>query len=139
MQPWPGAPFPLGATYDGSGTNFSVFTEVAEQVDLCLFDAAGVEERLPLTEVDAYCWHAYLPGVGPGTRYGYRVHGPWSPADGLWSNPSKLLLDPYARAIDGPVDWDPACFAYPLGEVDEHGWPMGRNDADSAPHVPRSV
>ena len=139
MQIWPGDPFPLGATYDGSGTNFSVFTEVADQVDLVIFDPDGVEQRIPLTEVNGHCWHAYVPGVGPGTRYGYRVHGPWNPSEGLWCNPAKLLLDPYARAIDGAVDWHAACFPYPTGEIDGDDWPIGRNDDDSAPHVPRSV
>ncbi len=130
---WPGSPYPLGATHDGVGTNFSVFSEVAEQVDLCLFDEQGAESRVVLEEVDAHCWHAYLPGVGPGQAYGYRVHGPWEPAAGLLCNPAKLLLDPYARAIDGEVDWDQACFGY---QFDDHG---ARNDDDSAPHVPRSV
>ena len=83
----------------------------------------------------ATCWHAFLPGVGPGTRYGYRIDGPWSPGDGQWCNPNKLLLDPYAKAIDGTVDWKPACFAYDLGDPDGDA----RNDEDSAPHVPRSV
>ncbi len=139
MQTWPGDPYPLGATYDGSGTNFSVFTEVADQVDLVVFDTDGAERPLPLTEVNGHCWHAYLPGMGPGTRYGYRVHGPWDPSRGLWCNPAKLLLDPYARAIEGAVDWQEACFPYPTGAIDEDDWPIGRNDEDSAPHVPRSV
>src|SRR4051812_36571058 len=106
---WPGSAFPLGATYDGAGTNFSLFSEVASTVELCLFDDDGAESSVPLTEVDGYCWHAYLPQIGPGTRYGFRVDGPWSPADGLWCNRNKLLLDPYAKAIDGQVDWNPAC------------------------------
>ena len=80
MEVWPGGPFPLGATYDGSGTNFSMFSEPADQVELCLFDDAGEETRITLPEMDAFCWHAYLPGVGPGQRYGLRVHGPYDPA-----------------------------------------------------------
>src|SRR5690606_13855315 len=105
---WPGQFHPLGATYDGMGTNFSVFSERAEGVELCLFDDDGNEQRFPLTELTASCWHGYLPDVGPGQRYGYRVHGPWEPAKGLRFNPSKLLLDPYARALDGELRWDQA-------------------------------
>ncbi|HUG39400.1 MAG TPA: glycogen debranching protein GlgX [Longimicrobiales bacterium] len=130
---WPGRAYPLGATCDGEGTNFSLFSELAEGVELCLFDDAGEEERIPLTEVDAYCWHAYLPGVGTGQRYGYRVYGPWRPGEGLRCNPSKLLLDPYALAIEGGVDWDEACFQHRVGDEG------ARNDLDSGPHVPRSV
>ena len=127
---------PLGATYDGAGTNFSLFSSVAEWVELCLVSGDGaeqVEQRIELTEVDGYCWHTYLPDVRPGQRYGYRVHGPWNPAAGLWCNPAKLLLDPYAKTVDGEVDWDPACFAYDRGDPDQP------NTADSAPHVPRAV
>jgi isoamylase len=138
--PWVGQPYPLGATYDGSGTNFSLFTTVADGVELCLLgeitrDASGQlialdEERVELHEVDAYCWHTYLPDVRPGQRYGYRVHGPWDPAKGQWCNAAKLLLDPYVRAVDGEVDWDPACFSYDLDD------PLLPNLTDSAPHVP---
>jgi isoamylase len=135
MDSWPGTPFPLGAAYDGTGTNFSLFAEGADQVELCLFDDAGAEERVTFREVDGHVWHAFLPGVGPGARYGYRVHGPWDPAKGLRWNPAKLLLDPYARAIDGEVDWSPACFAHDQSDPDG----ARRNDDDSAPHVPRSV
>ena len=130
---WPGGSYPLGATWDGAGTNFALFSEVAEQVELCLFDEAGSETRVPLREVDGFVWHGYLPGIVPGQRYGYRVHGPYDPAAGHRCNPSKLLLDPYAKAVDGDVRWDPAVFAYPFGHPDE------RSDADSAPFVPRSV
>ncbi|MBW3552925.1 MAG: glycogen debranching enzyme, partial [Gemmatimonadetes bacterium] len=133
MEVWPGRAYPLGAACDEEGTNFSLFSEVAEGVELCLFDEEGREERVPLTEVDAYCWHAYLPGVGAGQRYGFRVHGPWRPGEGLRCNPNKLLLDPYALAIDGQVDWDEACFQHRFGDE------RSRNDLDSAPHVPRSV
>ncbi|HCB05344.1 MAG TPA: glycogen debranching enzyme, partial [Nocardioides bacterium] len=92
MEVWPGRAYPLGATFDGSGTNFAIFSEVAERIELCLFDEAGVESRVELTEVDAYVWHGYLPRIQPGQRYGYRVHGPWDPARGLRCNPAKLLL-----------------------------------------------
>ena len=104
MDVWPGRPFPLGATYDGAGTNFSLFSEVAEQVDLCLFDDADQEIRVALPETTGFCWHGYLPGVGPGQRYGFRVHGPYDPGRGLRCNPAKLLLDPYAKSMAGDVD-----------------------------------
>src|ERR1700689_2348636 len=104
----PGEGLPVGATWDGEGTNFSLFSEHAEGVELCLFDDEDNEVRLPLTERTAFHWHGYLPGVGPGQRYGYRVSGPWAPQDGHRFNPSKLLLDPYAKAIEGTVDWGAA-------------------------------
>jgi isoamylase len=134
MRIWPGNPYPLGATYDGSGTNISVFTEVAERVELCLFDDDGTETRVDLPEVTGFCWHGYLPDVGPGQRYGFRVHGRYEPEAGLRCNPAKVLLDPYAKAIDGSVQWDEAVFPYHFGDPDG-----GRNDADSAPFVPHSV
>jgi isoamylase len=130
---WPGNAYPLGATYDGMGTNFALFSEMGERVELCLFDDAGVEERIALPEVTAFVWHGYLPNVGPGQRYGFRVHGPYEPRAGLRCNPAKLLLDPYAKAVDGEIDWDEACFGYKWGKPDV------RNDADSAPHVFKSV
>ena len=100
---WPGTPFPLGATYDGTGTNFAVFSDVAERVELCLFDADGTETRVDLPETTAQVWHGYVPTVGAGQRYGFRVHGPYEPSAGLRCNPAKLLLDPYATAVDGEV------------------------------------
>jgi isoamylase len=130
---WPGDSYPLGATYDGAGTNFGLFSEVAQRVELCLFDDDGTENRIDLREVDGFVWHAYLPGVGPGQRYGYRVHGPYHPAAGQRCNPAKLLLDPYAKAIEGSVSWGQPVFSYPFGHPDR------RNNADSAPYVPRSV
>ncbi|MEJ8277844.1 glycogen debranching protein GlgX [Pseudonocardia spirodelae] len=139
MQAWPGHAYPLGASYDGTGTNFALFSEVAEAVELCLFDpdpdAPGglAETRVALTEVDGFVWHGYLPGIEPGRRYGYRVHGPYDPSQGLRCNPNKLVIDPYAKALDGPVDWDEAVFGYNFGDPDS------RNDTDSAPHVPKSV
>src|ERR1700761_6935063 len=131
---WPGQPYPLGATYDGVGTNFALFSELADRVELCLFGKNGDDLRLDMTEVDGYVWHSFLPGIGPGQRYGYRVHGPHSPDTGLRGNPTKLLIDPYARALDGEVKWDPAVYGYPLGGDDRE-----RYDANSAPFVPRSV
>ncbi|HLV72441.1 MAG TPA: glycogen debranching protein GlgX [Vulgatibacteraceae bacterium] len=136
-QIWPGNAYPLGARFDGAGTNFAIFSEAAERVELCLFDGpagddAG-ETRIPLPEVDAFVWHAYLPGVMPGRRYGFRVHGPYDPPRGLRCNPAKLLLDPYALAVEGAVDWDESCFGYDFGD------PWSRNDADSAGHTMRSV
>ncbi|MFW6093833.1 MAG: glycogen debranching protein GlgX [Pseudomonadota bacterium] len=130
---WPGQSYPLGASYNGEGTNFSLFSEVAEAVELCLFDADGNESRLELKEVDGYCWHAYLPTVRPGQRYGYRVHGPWEPGQGLRCNPNKLLLDPYAKAIEGSARPDPALLDYVVDDPDR------MNDTDSAPYVPRCV
>ena len=110
MEIWPGSAYPLGATYDGSGTNFALFSEAAERVELCLFDTDGTETRHRLGEVDGFVWHSFLPGVEPGQRYGYRVHGPNDPKHGLRCNPSKLLLDPYAKAIDGTIEWDESLF-----------------------------
>ncbi|WP_062345357.1 glycogen debranching protein GlgX [Herbidospora yilanensis] len=130
---WPGDPYPLGATYDGAGTNFAIFSEVADRVDLCLFDDEGEEEGVTLSEVEGHVWHCYLPGVQPGQRYGYRVHGPYDPKQGLRCNPRKLLIDPYAKAIEGAVTWDQAVYGYTFGD------PASRDDSDSAPYVPRSV
>ncbi|MBF0671267.1 MAG: glycogen debranching protein GlgX [Salinibacterium sp.] len=133
METWPGSAYPLGATYDGSGTNFALFSEVADVVELCLFDEHRNETRVKMREVDAYIWHCYLPEVQPGQRYGYRVHGPWDPAQGQRCNPNKLLLDPYAKATCGEIDWDQALFSYNFGEPDS------RNDDDSAPHAMLSI
>jgi glycogen operon protein len=133
MKIWPGAPYPLGATYDGAGTNFSVFSEAAARVELCLFDDAGVQSCVDLPEVTGYIWHGYLPNVGPGQRYGYRVHGTWDPGAGLRCNPAKLLLDPYGKAVDGAVDWHEAVFPYFWSDE------SSKNDLDSAPYVPKSV
>src|ERR1700729_34639 len=136
MEPeiWPGQPYPLGASYDGIGTNFALFSEVAERVELCLYGPRGKEQRVEMNEVDGYVWHSFLPGIGPGQRYGYRVHGPHYPDIGLRCNSSKLLIDPYARALDGEVKWDPAVYGYPLGGDDRELYV-----ANSAPFVPRSV
>ncbi len=134
MKVWPGFSYPLGAVYDGSGTNFSLFSEIAERVELCLFDEEGNETHIDLPEVTGYCWHGYLPTVEPGQRYGYRVHGPWDPANGHRCNPAKLLLDPYAKAVDGQVQWDEAVFPYRFDDG-----PDARSDSDSAPFMPRGV
>jgi isoamylase len=131
---WPGEPFPLGATFTGEGTNFSLFSEAASKVELCLFDDDGTETRIALQEITALCWHGYLPGVRPGQRYGYRVHGPWAPEGGQWCNPNKLLLDPYAKAIDGTWSWNESMFPYHFDNPDG-----SRNDLDSAAAMPKSV
>jgi glycogen operon protein len=130
---WPGDAYPLGANFDGAGTNFAVFSEIADGVELCLFDADGTETKVSLPETDGYVWHGFLPGVVPGQRYGFRVHGPYEPAHGHRCNPAKVLLDPYAKAIEGEIDWDESCFGYKFGD------PESCNDADSAPHTMRSV
>ena len=139
-QSWPGSAYPLGATFDGNGTNFALFSEGAERVELCLIDDPSTrsgrrvtETRVELTEVDAYVWHAYLPGVQPGQRYGYRVHGPWNPDEGQRFNPTKLLLDPYAKATVGDIRWGQSLFSYPFGDED------GRNDDDSAADMMHGV
>ncbi len=133
MQLWPGQPYPLGATFDGAGTNFAVFSEVASRIELCLLHDDGSETAVELREVDAFVRHAYLPGVMPGQRYGFRVHGPYEPAQGHRCNSSKLLLDPYAKAMSGEIDWDEAVYGYRFGQPDS------RNDLDSAPHTMASV
>ncbi|MFT3698068.1 MAG: glycogen debranching protein GlgX [Kofleriaceae bacterium] len=124
MRVWPGRPFPLGATFDGQGTNVAVFSSVAERVELCLFDG-DKEQRVDLTYGTGQVWHAYLPDVGPGQAYGFRVHGPWNPEAGVRCNPNKLLVDPYARAISRGLQWNPAL--------------RDDNQADSAPFTFRSV
>ncbi|WP_106814130.1 glycogen debranching protein GlgX [Microbacterium timonense] len=126
MQIWPGSPYPLGATFDGSGTNFALFSEGAERVELCLFDDDGTETRVELVDVDAFVHHGYLPAVQPGQRYGYRVYGQYDPAAGKRFNPNKLLLDPYAKAVEGQVTWGQPVFGYDFGDPDS------RNDDDSA-------
>jgi glycogen operon protein len=140
MRTWPGTPYPLGATWDGWGTNFTLFSEVAERVELCLFSDPEngdgnllTEERVEITEVDGFVWHVYLPGVAPGQRYGYRVHGPYDPPRGLRCDGSKLLLDPYGKATEGDVRWDESLFDYRFGN------PKKRNTTDSASHMPKNV
>ena len=125
LEIWPGSAYPLGATYDGSGVNFALFSEVAETIELCLIDDEGVETRFDMPEVDHFVWHAYLPGLQPGQRYGYRVHGPYDPEAGHRCDPSKLLLDPYAKAIEGQVSNDQSLFSYDFND------PTERNTDDS--------
>jgi glycogen operon protein len=134
----PGRPYPLGARWDGEGTNFALFSENATGVRLCLFDAGSDSEtQVPLHEVTAHVWHCYVPGVGPGQRYGYRVEGPYDPAQGHRFNPSKLLIDPYAKALAGQVDWTAPMFGYPLtGEADAD---LERDGAENAHGVPKGV
>jgi isoamylase len=137
-QAWLGDPFPLGPSWDGQGTNFSLFSENAERVELCLFDEAGAEERIEVRDRTAFNWHCYLPGVGPGQRYGYRVHGAYAPELGRRFNPAKLLIDPYAKAIDGAVDWDAAnTLPYEPNGADDADLVL--DPSDSAAAVPKSV
>ncbi len=133
QEVWPGTPYPLGASWDGTGTNFALFSEVAHRVELCLFDDDGRETRFELPEVDGFVWHAYFVGIGPGQRYGYRVHGPHEPRDGHRCNPAKLLLDPYGKAIDGDLRWHESVFSYRFLA------PTELNDEDSAPYLPKNV
>src|SRR5213075_3226850 len=139
MRVWPGRSYPLGATWDGGGVNFALFSEHAEKVELCLFDSADAEKestRITLPEQTDQVWHAYLPDVEPGQRYGYRVHGPYEPAKGHRFNPKKLLFDPYARAIDGGIRWSDALFGYEIGHPDADLKP---DDRDSASGMPKAV
>ena len=132
---WPGRHTPLGADWDGEGTNFSLFSEVADWVELVLFDDSGHSvASYELAEHTDLCWHGYVHGVGPGQRYGFRVHGRYEPQNGLRCNPAKLLIDPYAKAIEGAIDWGPEVFGYVLGKDAD-----GRSESDSAPKMPRSI
>ncbi|MFD3484106.1 glycogen debranching protein GlgX [Streptomyces sp. NPDC058665] len=133
MQVWPGQTYPLGATYDGAGTNFAVYSEAAHRIELCLLHDDGSETAVELRETDAFVRHAYLPGIMPGQRYGFRVHGPYAPENGQRCNSAKLLLDPYARAISGSIDWNESVYGYHFGRPDS------RNDMDSAPHMMTAV
>ncbi|WP_442781211.1 glycogen debranching protein GlgX [Arthrobacter sp. MMS18-M83] len=133
MEVWAGSAYPLGATYDGSGTNFAVFSEAASAVYLCLFDERGTEQRIALEAVDAFVWHCYLPHMLPGQSYGYRVEEPYDPANGMRCNPAKLLLDPYAKAVSGDIAWGQAMFSYDPGD------PLSLNTSDSAGSTMRLV
>ena len=135
---WPGVPFPLGATWDGGGTNFSLFSENATKVELCLFDADDVEQRVELTERTAFNWHGYLPLIGPGQRYGFRVHGPYAPQEGHRFNPAKLLIDPYAKSIEGPIRFDAGnVLPYqPTGDPDAD---LEIDEEDDAEAIPKCV
>ena len=138
MKIWPGKPYPLGANWDGAGVNFSLFSENATKVELCLFDGADAkrETRIPLREQTHQIWHVYLPEARPGQFYGYRVHGPYEPQQGQRFNPAKLLLDPYAKAIHGTVQWSDALFGYSIGDPKED---LSRSDEDSASGLPKCV
>jgi isoamylase len=136
LDVWRGAPYPLGATWDGAGVNFAIFSENATAVDLCLFDADGSEHRIRMREQTDLVWHCYLPDLRPGQRYGYRVWGPYAPSEGHRFNPAKLLIDPYARRIDGPVDWNDRLFGYRMGGDDADLEP---DERDSAAHLPKCV
>ena len=138
MEIWPGSAYPLGATYDGTGVNFTLFSEVAERIELCLIDDDGVETRLDLPETDAFVWHGYVPYVQPGQRYGFRVHGPYDPENGHRCNPSMLLLDPYAKAIEGQPDTDQSLFSYTFGD-DDAATATPPNADDSLGHTMLSV
>ncbi|MET7938077.1 glycogen debranching protein GlgX [Streptomyces sp. NPDC005322] len=133
MQVWPGQAYPLGATYDGAGTNFAVFSEAAARIELCLLHDDGSETAVELREDDAFVRHAYLPGIMPGQRYGFRVHGPYEPEAGHRCNSAKLLLDPYAKAVSGRINWGEEVYGYHFYRPDK------RNDLDSAPHTMASV
>ena len=136
---WPGAPFPLGATADADGTNFALFSENAESVELCLFDGDN-EQRIPVVETTSHVWHCYLPGVGPGQRYGYRVHGRYAPDEGQRFNPAKMLIDPYAKAIDGPIAFERAN-VLPYVPSDDGGDRADTriDDSDSAAAMPKCI
>jgi glycogen operon protein len=136
---WPGRPFPLGARWNGHGTTFSLFSENAERVELCLFDEEDSETRVEVTESTAMNWHCYLPEVGPGQRYGYRVHGPYRPHDGLRFNPNKLLIDPYAKAIDGVVRWGDDSSVLPYVPTGEDDADLELDEEDDALSIPKSV
>lgn len=135
---WPGKPYPLGSNYDGRGVNFSLFSENASGVELCLFDQSGNETRVKVKENTHNSWHVYLPGIKPGQLYGYRVYGPYEPANGHRFNPNKLLIDPYARAIDGVVKWNDALYGYDIN-ADDDDKDLSFSETDSAPYVPKSV
>src|SRR5438309_2915328 len=137
MRIWPGRSYPLGATWDGAGVNFALFAEHATKVELCLFDSVDARsdaQRIVFKQQTDLVWHAYLPEVLPGQLYGYRVYGPYEPAQGHRFNPNKLLLDPYAKSMLGNLRWDPAIFGYHM----ESGDDLTFDDRDSAPFMPRS-
>ena len=138
MNIWPGKPYPLGATWDGSGVNFALFSEHATDVELCLFKGTKGqrETRIRLTEHTDQVWHCYVPDVRPGTLYGYRVYGPYEPGNGHRFNPAKLLIDPYARGIAGAITWNDATFGFQVGHDDED---LSLDTRDSAPYMPKSV
>ena len=133
---WSGRPYPLGATWDGSGTNFALFSAHAEKVELCLFDSDGMTEiaRIALPEYTQEIWHVYLPDVRPGQLYGYRVHGPYEPKSGHRFNRHKLLIDPYAKALVGNLEWHDSLFGYKVGDPKKD---LSFDTRDSAPFLPK--
>ena len=135
---WPGRPYPLGATWDGEGVNFALFSENAQKVELCLYDGSGNKEvqRIEISERTDQVWHAYLPEARPGLLYGYRAYGPYEPTRGLRFNPHKLLLDPYAKLIHGEVRWSDALFGYRIGHQKED---LSLDRRDSASGMPKAV
>ncbi len=136
MKTWPGKPYPLGATWDGSGVNFALFSENATGVELCFFDDEGNETRIPVTQQTDQVWHIYIPEARPGQLYGYRVHGPYLPEEGHRFNPFKLLRDPYAKAISGTLKWDDSFFGYTIGHPDAD---LSMDVRDSAPFSPKCI
>ena len=136
---YPGKPYPLGAIWDGRGVNFALYADNATGVMLCLFKTVNDDsefKKITFNERTHNIWHAYVDGVGPGQLYGYRVEGPYEPLQGHRFNPSKLLIDPYAKAIAGTIDWSDALFGYEIGHQDED---LSYSEIDSAPFVPKSV
>lgn len=136
---YPGSPFPLGATWDGEGVNFAIYSESAHGIDLCLFNSIEDETesvKIRINEISHHVWHVYVPGLKPGQLYGYRVYGPYEPQNGHRFNPNKLLIDPYAKAIAGTIQWHDSLFAYEIGHEDED---LSFSDVDSAPYIPKSV
>ncbi len=136
MRITPGSTYPLGATFDGAGVNFALFSQIADRVELCLFDDEGNETRIDIEDQNSYIWHVYIPGIQPGQRYGYRIHGPYDPSNGRWCNPNKLLLDPYAKAIEGDFVNHPSLYCYDISNPDNIN---AVNNEDSAPHMMKSV
>src|SRR5687767_3643165 len=139
IRKYPGSAYPLGATYDGHGVNFALYSDNASAIELCLFSTPEDETEtatIKLTERSHHVWHTYLPEIKPGQLYGYRVYGKYEPENGHRFNPSKLLIDPYAKAIAGIVDWNDALFGYEPGHADED---LSYNETDSAPFIPKSV
>ncbi|MDQ6606221.1 MAG: glycogen debranching enzyme, partial [Actinomycetota bacterium] len=139
METWPGQPFPMGAHWDGGGTNFALFSEHAERVELCLFDERGTETRIEMTARRALNWHCYVPGIAPGQRYGFRVHGPYAPNQGHRFNPAKLLIDPYANAIEGVVDWGHDANVLPYVPNDTEDSDLEPDDEDDSAAIPKAV
>ncbi len=136
IKTWPGEPYPLGAVYHNDGTNFALFAENAEAVELCLFDAKGNETRVKVLERTHNSWHIFLPGIRPGQRYAYRVYGPYEPQNGHRYNAAKLLLDPYARAISGNIDWHDSLFGYEIGHAEED---LSLNETNDAARMPKCI